>query len=227
MNQNPKLLIVDDEEGIRNLVKMYLELENYQVEEAGDGESALALIKRNQYNLVILDIMLPRIDGWGVCKELRQIADIPVIMLTARGEEYERILGFDLGADDYVVKPFSPRELVARVKALLRRSAPPETKSTTLQAGLLTIAEDAHQVSFGDEKINLTPKEFELLLFLAKHQGRVFSREQLLEQIWGYSFFGEARTVDTHIKKIREKLGAGASYITTVWGVGYKFEALV
>ncbi|MDQ7095687.1 response regulator transcription factor [Desulfosporosinus sp. PR] len=221
------ILIVDDEERIRSLVRLYLEREGYAVEEAEDGSVALAKFKAGQFSLLIVDLMMPEIDGWRVCREIRETSAIPIIMLTARGEEFDRVLGLELGADDYLVKPFSTKELVARVKALLRRSSGQLHPVTSeLTAGLLSIDKERHRVTIGDEVINLTPLEFDLLYFLAKNRGRVFSREQLMETVWGYDFYGDARTVDTHVKKLREKLAHPSikKMLVTVWGVGYKFD---
>lgn len=223
-----RILVVDDEKRMVELVKLYLEKENYTVDEAYDGQRALDLIAENKYNLIILDLMLPIVDGWSVCMEVRKKYDIPIIMLTARGEEYDKVLGFELGADDYVVKPFSPRELVARVKALLRRMGPKVDDNGVLAFNEFIIDPEARIVKVSEREIDLTPKEFDLLYFLAKNKDKVFTREKLLEEVWGYGFFGSLRTVDTHIKQLREKLGRSkaASYITTVWGVGYKFEVV-
>ncbi|WP_407307672.1 response regulator transcription factor [Desulfosporosinus sp. SB140] len=221
------ILIVDDEERIRSLVRLYLEREGYAVEEAEDGSVALAKFKAGQFSLLIVDLMMPEIDGWRVCREIRESSAIPIIMLTARGEEFDRVLGLELGADDYLVKPFSTKELVARVKALLRRSSGQLHPVTSeLTAGLLSIDKERHRVTIGDDVINLTPLEFDLLYFLAKNRGRVFSREQLMETVWGYDFYGDARTVDTHVKKLREKLAHPSikKMLITVWGVGYKFD---
>ncbi|ADL08207.1 response regulator transcription factor [Thermosediminibacter oceani] len=222
-----RILVVDDEEKIVDLVKLYLEKEGFKVDEAHDGQQALDMIAKGEYNLIILDLMLPVIDGWTVCKEVRKKSDIPIIMLTARGEEFDKVLGFELGADDYVVKPFSPRELVARVKALLRRLGPKGPEQTLEFPGLV-IEPESRTVRADGKEVALTPKEFDLLYFLAKNKEKVFTREKLLEEVWGYDFFGSLRTVDTHIKQLREKLGRSkaASYITTVWGVGYKFEVV-
>lgn len=223
---NP-ILVIDDEERIRHLVRMYLEREGYSVEEAENGREALDKFRKRDYSLLIIDLMMPEIDGWRVCREVRESSDIPIIMLTARGEEFDRVLGFELGADDYLVKPFSTKELVARVKALLRRTGGSFVgNSSNLVFGPLKIEKDKHQVLIHDEPIALTPREFELLYFLAKNSGRVFSREQLMETVWGYDFYGDARTVDTHVKKIREKLSHPEvrSMLATVWGVGYKFD---
>ncbi|EHQ91398.1 response regulator transcription factor [Desulfosporosinus youngiae] len=221
------ILIVDDEEKIRSLVRLYLEREGFVVEEAEDGRVALNKFRSGQFSLLIVDLMMPDIDGWRVCREVRESSALPIIMLTARGEEFDRVLGLELGADDYLVKPFSTKELVARVKALLRRSRGQlQMVSSEITAGLLRIDKERHRVSIGDDVINLTPLEFDLLYFLAKNQGRVFSREQLMETVWGYDFYGDARTVDTHVKKLREKLfhPSVKKMLVTVWGVGYKFD---
>lgn len=221
------ILVVDDEEKIRSLVRLYLEREGFVVEEAEDGRVALEKFRAGQFSLLIVDLMMPEVDGWRVCREIRQSSAIPIIMLTARGEEFERVLGLELGADDYLVKPFSTKELVARVKALLRRSSGQlQPMPEELRVGILRIDKERHRVCVADEVVPLTPLEFDLLYFLAKNRGRVFSREQLMETVWGYDFYGDARTVDTHIKKLREKLNHPAvrGMLVTVWGVGYKFE---
>lgn len=223
---NP-ILVIDDEERIRHLVRMYLEREGYSVEEAENGHDALDKFHKREYSLLIVDLMMPEVDGWRVCRDVRENSEIPIIMLTARGEEFDRVLGFELGADDYLVKPFSTKELVARVKALLRRTGGSFSGNTSdLVYGLLRIEKDKHRVLIEDESVTFTPREFELLYFLAKNPGRVFSREQLMETVWGYDFYGDARTVDTHVKKIREKLFHPdvRSMLATVWGVGYKFD---
>ena len=221
------ILIVDDEEKIRKLVRLYLEKEGFQVEEAEDGRVALEKFRAGQFSLLIVDLMMPDIDGWRVCRDIRESSLIPIIMLTARGEEFDRVLGLELGADDYLVKPFSTKELVARVKALLRRSIGQlHPVSSEITVGSLSIDKERHRVSISGEVINLTPLEFDLLFFLAKNRGRVFTREQLMETVWGYDFYGDARTVDTHVKKLREKLTPPEirRMIVTVWGVGYKFD---
>lgn len=229
-----KLLVVDDEERIRRLLKMYLEREGYVVEEAENGQIALQLALENEYNCLLLDIMMPEKDGIEVITELREHKDTPVILLTAKGEEANRVEGFELGADDYIVKPFSPREVVLRVKALLKRStafSPSQSVSISKDVVVfphLTIDHDAHRVTADGEEVSLTPKEYELLYFLAKAPDKVFDREQLLKEVWHYDFFGDLRTVDTHVKRLREKLNRvsekAAKMIVTVWGVGYKFE---
>jgi two-component system response regulator ResD len=225
-----KILVVDDEVKIRELVKAYLQKEGFAVDEAGNGHEALEKYNSNSYDTVIMDLMMPGMDGLELCRQLRKTSDVPVIMLTAKGDEIDRILGLELGADDYMVKPFSPRELVARVKAVLRRARKGDFTGKVvpvIEAGDLRINEETREVTVGGEPLGLTPKEYELLLCLARRPGRVFSREQLLEQVWGYDFFGEARTVDTHITRLREKIArvrGERQYIATVWGIGYKFE---
>ncbi|AST92292.1 MULTISPECIES: response regulator transcription factor [Sutcliffiella] len=235
MEQEYKILVVDDEERIRRLLKMYLERENYVIEEADNGEDALSLALENDYDVILLDLMMPGMDGMEVCKELREKKATPVIMLTAKGEEANRVQGFEVGTDDYIVKPFSPREVVLRVKALLRRASSTSFLNTETSSKdiivypHLTIDNDAHRVSADGKDVNLTPKEYELLYFLAKSPDKVFDREQLLKEVWQYEFFGDLRTVDTHVKRLREKLNKvsehAAKMIVTVWGVGYKFEA--
>lgn len=233
-NNNVRILVVDDEERIRRLIKMYLEREQYEIDEAENGEDALQMALAADYDLIMLDLMLPGIDGIEVCEKLREVKSTPVIMLTAKGEESNRIQGFEAGADDYVVKPFSPREIVFRVKAVLRRASSTTYLSTT-QASQetiafphLTINHDAHRVLVDGEEVNLTPKEYELLYYLAQVPDKVFTREQLLKDVWQYEFFGDLRTVDTHVKRLREKLNKvspeAAKMIGTVWGVGYKLE---
>jgi len=228
------ILVVDDEERIRRLLKMYLEKEGFTIDEAEDGESALQLAVENEYDLILLDVMLPGIDGTEVCSRLRQVKTTPVIMLTAKGEETNRVQGFESGADDYVVKPFSPREVIYRVKAILRRSnmVVSSTGKTASDHDLifnyLKIENDAHRVTAGGREVQLTPKEYELLHYLASSPDKVFSREDLLKDVWNYEFFGDLRTVDTHVKRLREKLNKAsedaAAMITTVWVFGYKLE---
>lgn len=234
MDSNVRLLVVDDEERIRRLVKMYLEREDYIIDEADNGRDALEMALEEDYECIILDLMMPEMDGIEVCEELRKQKTTPVIMLTAKGEESNRVQGFEVGADDYIVKPFSPREVVLRVKALLRRVSSTSftnndgTARDVLVFPHLTIDHDAHRVTADGQEVNLTPKEYELLCFLAKAPDKVFNREVLLKEVWQYEFFGDLRTVDTHVKRLREKLSsvskAAAKMIVTVWGVGYKFE---
>lgn len=221
---NSRILIVDDEELIRDLIKEYISLENFVADEAADGIQALQLFKQFNYDLIILDVMMPGMDGWSVCREIRKTSQVPVIMLTARGEEYDKLLGFELGVDDYMVKPFSPRELLARMKAIMRRSVVRDEPDDYISFEGLTIIFDSHNVYVDDNLVNLTPKEYDLLSFFARNTNRVFSREQLLDSVWGYDFIGDTRTVDTHIKMLRESLGVYRKFIVTVWGTGYKFE---
>jgi two-component system response regulator ResD len=222
------ILVVDDEEHIRELVRLYLEKEGFTVALAADGEDAVTQIKESHPLLVILDIMLPKMDGWDVCREVRKFSETPIIMLTAKGEEFDKVLGLELGADDYLTKPFSPRELVARVKAILRRAAPEDTTNNEEQLTYpgLTINLASREVMVSGKEATLTPKEFDLLWFLAKNPGKVFTREQLLTAVWGYDYYGDLRTVDTHIKRLREKVEREdiSPHVKTIWGVGYKFE---
>jgi len=221
------ILVVDDEKAVCNLLKMYLEKEGFEVVTAYDGEEALKAFQHHHPALILLDLMLPKKDGWTVCREIRKNSTVPIIMLTARGEELDRVLGLELGADDYIPKPFSPREVVARVKAVLRRTQmQEESRTKQIQYHGLFVDYEARTAKFQEQELNLTPKEFELLWFLAKNPSRAYTREKLLEVIWDYDFSGDTRTVDTHIKRLREKLEeAGAPpFIRTVWGYGYKFE---
>ncbi|RAI82510.1 DNA-binding response regulator [Macrococcoides goetzii] len=228
------ILIVDDEDRIRKLAKMYLEREGFETVEASDGEAALELALNQNFHCILLDIMLPGMDGIEVCRRIREEKTTPIIMLTAKGEEHNRVEGFEIGADDYIVKPFSPREVVLRVKAILRRAQPTMYLKQDSHAkdlivfDSLVIDNDAHRVMAENQEVNLTPKEYELLLFLAKSPDKVFDREQLLKDVWHYEFYGDLRTVDTHVKRLREKLNKvspkAADMIHTVWGVGYKFE---
>ncbi|KHE71389.1 response regulator transcription factor, partial [Halobacillus sp. BBL2006] len=219
---------------IRRLIRMYMERENYEIDEAEDGEEALVKALHNDYDVILLDLMLPGKDGIEVCKELREKKATPVIMLTAKGEEANRVQGFEVGTDDYIVKPFSPREVVLRVKALLRRASSTrflETDTSTRNVLIfphMTIDNDAHRVTADGAEVALTPKEYELLNYMAQYPDKVFDREQLLKEVWQYEFFGDLRTVDTHVKRLREKLSkvsaSAAGMIVTVWGIGYKFE---
>ncbi|WP_129690223.1 response regulator transcription factor [Gottfriedia acidiceleris] len=216
-----KILIVDDEQDICQLVGMYLENSGYSWDEANNGETALSKISQSNYDLLILDIMMPIMDGWTLCKKIRETSNVPVIFLTAKGEEWDKVNGLKMGADDYIVKPFSPGELIARVDAVLRRTK--NSDASVLQIGQIKINEKSRNAFVSDKPLSLTLKEYDLLLFFCKHQDHVFSREQILEKVWGFDYFGTARTVDTHIKTLRIKLGQDADYISTVWGVGYKF----
>ena len=220
-----KLLVVDDEPKIREVIREYAEFNGYEVTEVADGMSAVGLVKLNDYDLVILDIMMPKLDGFSACKEIKKIKDVPVIMLSARGEEYDKLFGFELGIDDYVVKPFSPKELMARINVVLaRRNAAPQTRSDVLKFGGLEINIAARTVSVDGERIDLTPKEYDLLFYLIENRNIALSRDKLLSDIWGYDFFGDDRTIDTHIKNLRNALGPYRDYIVTLRGVGYKFE---
>jgi len=229
-----RILVVDDEDRIRRLLKMYLEREEYMIDEADNGIDALEMALQTDYDLILLDIMMPGKDGLEVCKEIREKKSTPIILLTAKGQEMDRVHGFEVGTDDYIVKPFSPREVVLRVKALLRRSSDTNYIQTDAVSKdiivfqYLTIDNDAHRVTAEGKEVSLTPKEYELLHFLAKNPDKVYAREQLLKEVWHYEFFGDLRTVDTHVKRLREKLNTvsehAAKMIVTVWGVGYKFE---
>jgi len=214
------ILLVEDEERLRKVLKLYLEKEGFKVEEAEDGEEALEKFTENVYDILILDVMLPKRDGWSILRQIRKTSDVPVIMLTARGEEDDKIFGFELGVDDYVVKPASPREIVARVKAILKRV---NRKSSDILHDFI-VDKAAREVYVMGEKVELTPKEFDLLLYLYERPNVALSREQILNAVWGYDYFGDLRTVDTHIKNLREKLGEYREYIETVRGFGYKFE---
>lgn len=227
MNEKQTILVVDDDPNIAQLVKLYLEKEGFDVAVQTRGDEAVIAFQKNPPSLMILDIMLPGMDGWQVCRSIRQISNIPIIMLTAKDDTFDKVLGLELGADDYVTKPFEGKELVARVKAVLRRAAPGESEKDTLSFPGLTISLEKYEVHFQGKIVEMPPKELEVLYFLASHQNRVFTREQLLEQVWGFDFFGDSRTVDVHIKRLREKLQDSEQLgwqIRTVWGVGYKFE---
>ena len=224
---NNKILIADDDDRIREIVRIFLEAEGFDVVQAEDGNKALEMVRKNNPDLVILDLMMPGLDGWTVCKILRKETKIPIIILTAKGDENDRVLGFDLGADDYVVKPFSPRELSARVKAVLRRLEGEESKEHFLSYPGLTINQITREVEVDGLNINLMAKEFDLLHCLAKQPGQIYSRDQLLNMVWEYDYCGDSRTVDTHVNRLRSKLESQvgfSDFIQTVRGVGYKFE---
>lgn len=218
-----RLLIVDDEKNIREVVREYAELNGYETDEAENGLDAVDLVKNNTYDCVILDIMMPKLDGFSACKQIRQIQDVPVIMLSARQEEYDKLFGFELGVVDYVIKPFSPKELMARVKVAIERSRKPER--SVMEFSGLVIDAAGRSVTVDGEKVNLTPKEIDLLIYMAEHRNTALSRTKLLEEVWNYDYFGDDRTVDTHIKMLRHNLGPYRDYIVTVRGMGYKFEA--
>jgi len=221
-----RILIVDDEMNIRLVVKEYAEFEGYEVSEAENGMQAIEMVKSNDYDLVIMDVMMPKLDGYSACKEIKKIKNIPVIMLSARGEEYDKLFGFEIGVDDYVVKPFSPKELMARIRVVMKRnSAPAETASDKYSFEGLEIDMAVREVYVNGEKAAMTPKEYDLLFFLVKNKNLAMSRDKLLESVWGYDFFGDDRTVDTHIKMLRNSLGEYRKFIITLRGMGYKFEA--
>lgn len=220
-----KVLLVDDEPGIRDMIKEYMAGGGYEADEAGDGLKALLMLEGKKYDIVVLDIMMPGMDGWSVARNIRKTSDIPIIMLSARGEEYDKLLGFDMGIDDYMVKPFSPRELLARIRALTaRRRREVVSSGRRLEFGSLVVDLDGRKVMNSSEVLQLTPKEFELLSFLAENPGKAFTRDHILSAVWGYDFEGDDRTVDTHIKQLRERLGESRRMIVTVWGTGYKFD---
>jgi len=220
---NPRILIADDEAKIRQMIVEYMDSE-FDIEQAVDGVEALEKFKGNQYDLLILDVMMPRADGWVVCREIRKSSNVPIIMLTARSEEYDRLFGFELGVDDYIVKPFSPRELMARIKAILRRGSGKNPIGDEYEHAGLKLNFASHNVWVDGVQKSLTPKEYELLTFFIKNHDHVFSRDELLSKVWGYEFSGDDRTVDTHIKMLRENLGPYRNFVVTVWGTGYKFE---
>ncbi|ADD02020.1 MULTISPECIES: response regulator transcription factor [Thermoanaerobacter] len=219
-----KVLVIEDEEGMRDILKTYLENNGYEVLVAENGKIGLEYFNNNNdISIILLDIMLPDISGWSLLKTIREKSKVPVMMITARGEEYDKLLGFELGADDYVVKPFSPKEVVARVKAILARTSGESEVEKTEYEGI-SINVSSRQVTVDGEKIDLTPKEFDLLKLLIDNKGKVVSREKCLNEVWGYDFYGDLRTVDTHIKQLREKLGEKRKLIKTVWGIGYKLD---
>lgn len=220
-----KLLVVDDEAKIREVIREYAEFSGYEVTEAEDGMSAIGLCKLNDYDLIIMDVMMPKLDGFSAIKEIKKIKDIPVIMLSARGEEYDKLFGFELGIDDYVVKPFSPKELMARVNAVLtRKSGSDQATSNVMKFDGLEVNFAARTISVDGKRVDLTPKEYDLLFYLIQNRNIALSRDKLLSDIWGYDFFGDDRTIDTHIKNLRNNLGPYRNFIVTLRGVGYKFE---
>lgn len=221
---NIKILVVDDESRMRKLVKDFLAREGYTVLEAGDGMEAMDVFyEEKDIVLVILDVMMPKMDGWQVCREIRESSKVPIIMLTARSEERDELQGFELGVDEYISKPFSPKILVARVNAILRRSLG-NAGGDVIEAGGIVVDKAAHIVKIDGAQIELSYKEFELLSYFMENQGIALSREKILNNVWNYDYFGDARTIDTHVKKLRSKLGAKGEYIRTIWGMGYKFE---
>lgn len=224
-----RILVVDDEQNIREVIKEYAEFEGHQVSEACDGMQAIEMVKNNDYDIIIMDVMMPRLDGYSACKEIRKIKQIPVLMLSARGEEYDKLFGFEIGIDDYVVKPFSPKEVMARVNAIVKRNQsaqkPSDTAPETAKFGGLEINFTSRDVYIDGVKANLTPKEYDLLFYLVRNKNIALTRNKLLEEVWGYDFFGDDRTIDTHIKMLRNNLGPYRNYIVTLRGMGYKFEA--
>lgn len=228
MHNQPHILVVDDDPYICEFIELYLRRELFDVESCHDGIEAIERFKNNPPSLIILDIMLPNQDGFQICRSIRKLSEIPIIMLTAKGENFDKVLGLELGADDYIVKPFDPKELVARVKAVLRRSQSQQSTFQQVAFPDLFINLNEHIVKFKGSKIELKPKEIDLLFFLASNANQVFTREQLVEQVWGYDFMGDSRTVDVHITRLRQKLQnpAGNWILKTVWGVGYKFEVI-
>lgn len=218
-----KILVVDDESRMRKLVKDFLIKQSFEVIEAENGEQAVDIFfSIKDIALVILDVMMPKMDGWQVCREIRQYSKVPIIMLTAKSDEKDELLGFDLGVDEYISKPFSPKILVARVEAILRRTNSLEDEVT--EVGGITLDNSAHQVKIEGETIDLSIKEYELLSYFIANQGVALSRERILNNVWNYDYFGDARTIDTHVKKLRSKMGSKGDYIKTIWGMGYKFE---
>lgn len=218
-----KILVVDDEPRMRKLVKDFLTVKGFQVVEAGDGEEAIDIFfEQKDIALILLDVMMPKMDGWEVLKTIRKYSQVPILMLTARGEEQDELQGFKLGVDEYISKPFSPKILVARVEAILRRSSP--GAKDVIDVGGIHIDKTAHQVEIDGKPVDLSYKEFELMTYFAENQGIALSREKILNNVWNYDYFGDARTIDTHVKKLRSKLGSAGEYIKTIWGMGYKFE---
>lgn len=221
-----RILIVDDEVNIRKVVREYAEFEGYEVEEAGDGMEAVNICRNEDFDLIVMDVMMPKLDGYSACKEIKKTKSIPVIMLSARGEEYDKLFGFEIGIDDYVVKPFSPKELIARIKAVIKRNSTPSQPNTAkYQFEGLEIDMAGREVYVNGNRVSMTPKEYDLLFYLVKNNSLALSRDKLLEEVWGYDFFGDDRTVDTHIKMLRNNLGEYRKFIVTLRGMGYKFEA--
>ena len=221
-----KILVVDDEIKIREIIKEYAEFEGYEVAQAEDGMQAVEMVKNQDFDIIIMDVMMPKLDGYSACKEIRKIKQIPVIMLSARGEEYDKLFGFEIGVDDYVVKPFSPKELMARIRAVLNRASATQHTEDVIKYEGLEINFTAREVKIDGEKVSMTPKEYDLLFYLVKNMNIALSREKLLEEVWGFDFYGDDRTVDTHIKMLRNSLGKYRNLIVTLRGMGYKFEKI-
>jgi len=219
-----KILLVDDEVKIREVLREYAEFDGYECDECGNGMEAVAKCRDNDYDLIIMDIMMPKLDGYSAVKEIRKTKDVPVIMLSARGEEYDKLFGFELGVDDYVVKPFSPKEVMARINAVIKRNLRNEAEGKVIKISGLEIDMPGRNVFVNGEKVDMTPKEYELLFYMVKNKGIALSREKLLSEVWGFDFYGDDRTVDTHIKMLRSSLGEYRDFIKTMRGLGYKFE---
>ena len=222
----PKMLVVDDEMRIRMIIKEYAEFNGFEVVEAEDGMDAVSKVKTQDFDIIIMDIMMPKLDGYSACKEIKKIKEIPVIMLSARGEEYDKLFGFEIGVDDYVVKPFSPKELMARVKAVMNRVKSSQKQEDVITYKGLVINFTAREVTIDGQKVAMTPKEYDLLFYLVKNMNIALTREKLLEEVWGFDFYGDDRTVDTHIKMLRNSLGPYRNLIVTLRGMGYKFEKI-
>lgn len=221
-----KILVVDDEIKIREIIKEYAEFSGYEVAQAEDGMEAVEMVKKENFDIIIMDVMMPKLDGFSACKEIRKIKKIPVIMLSARGEEYDKLFGFEIGIDDYVVKPFSPKELMARIKAVLNRANASQNMEDVITYKGLVINFTAREVTIDGQKVSMTPKEYDLLFYLVRNMNIALSREKLLEEVWGFDFYGDDRTVDTHIKMLRNSLGPYRNLIVTLRGMGYKFEKI-
>ncbi len=219
-----KILVADDEQKIREVIREYAEFEGHEVFEAVDGMQAVEMVRNDDYDIVILDVMMPKLDGFSACKEIRKFKNVPVLMLSARGEEYDKLFGFEIGADDYVVKPFSPKEVLARINAIIKRNQPSAQLSDVVKFEGLEINFTARNVMIDGEKASLTPKEYDLLFYLVRNKNIALSRDKLLSEVWGYDFFGDDRTIDTHIKMLRNNLGEYRKFIVTLRGMGYKFE---
>lgn len=219
-----KILVADDEQKIREVIREYAEFEGHEVSEAVDGMQAVEMAKNTDYDIIILDVMMPKLDGFSACKEIRKFKNTPVLMLSARGEEYDKLFGFEIGADDYVVKPFSPKEVLARVNAIIKRNTPAGVQSDIVKFEGLEINFTARNVFIDGERANLTPKEYDLLFYLVRNKNIALTRDKLLAEVWGYDFFGDDRTIDTHIKMLRNNLGKYRKFIVTLRGMGYKFE---
>lgn len=222
-----KILVVDDESNIREVLKEYAEFEGHQVDEASDGMQAIELVKKNNYDVIVMDVMMPRLDGYSACKEIRKFKQTPVLMLSARGEEYDKLFGFELGIDDYVVKPFSPKEVMARINVIVKRNSAAQSPAAAEIESFegLEINFTSRDVIIDGEKATLTPKEYDLLFYMVHNKNIALTRNKLLEEVWGYDFFGDDRTIDTHIKMLRNNLGPYRKFIVTLRGLGYKFEA--